>query len=217
MGREESPHQNKAVGLRKSHAAPKLRDSVTPDVTPDDKFVLLCDWHGRVVWGSRKFSQLCEGDLVWKYLAPDSEALVQEAVSRVVTLRENRVLEIANNCGQHCRVWLWPLNAPDVAVCVLGVVIPAELALLTERERECLQWLGGGHSTREIAEELDIGLTTLHTHLRRCREKLGLPSSDALISFAARYCGSAPQATLEPSQSPDTLRISPGAPAGRGN
>jgi hypothetical protein len=58
-----------------------------------------------------------------------------------------------------------------------------------------LQWLSGGYSTREIAEELDIGLTTLHTHMRRCREKLGLPSSDALISFAARYC--APQATLD--------------------
>jgi DNA-binding CsgD family transcriptional regulator len=95
------------------------------------------------------------------------------------------------------------------------VVIPAQLALLTERERECLQWLGDGHSTREIAEELDIGLTTLHTHLRRCREKLGLPSSDALIGFAARYCGSAPQATLEPSHPPDTLPMAPEAPAGR--
>jgi DNA-binding CsgD family transcriptional regulator len=115
-----------------------------------------------------------------------------------VTLRENRVLEIANDRNQHCRVWLWPLNAPDIAVCVLGVAIPAELALLTERERECMQWLSGGYSTREIAEELDIGLTTLHTHLRRCREKLGISSCDALISFAARYC--APQATLDPTK-----------------
>jgi hypothetical protein len=32
-----------------------------------------------------------------------------------------------------------------------------------------------------------IGLTTVHTHLRRSREKLGLPSGDALIGYAARY------------------------------
>jgi DNA-binding CsgD family transcriptional regulator len=109
---------------------------------------------------------------------------------------------------------MWPLNGPDIAACLLGVVIPAELSLLTERERECLQWLGGGHSTREIADQLDIGLTTLHTHLRHCKEKLGLPTSDALISFAARYCGCAPQASLEPSGPPEALRIAPARSTG---
>jgi DNA-binding CsgD family transcriptional regulator len=180
---------------------------------PDDKFVLLCDWHGRVAWGSARMPQLREGDFLWDYLAPESQQFAKEALSRVVTLRENRVLEIANNRGQHCRVWLWPLNAPDIAVCVLGVGIPSELSLLTDRERECLQWLGGGHSTREIAEQLDIGLTTLHTHLRHCKEKLGLPTSDALISFAARYCACAPQASLERSEAPEALRIAPRLPS----
>jgi DNA-binding NarL/FixJ family response regulator len=42
-------------------------------------------------------------------------------------------------------------------------------------------------STRDIAEELSIGLTTVHTHLRRSREKMGLLSAEALIGFAARY------------------------------
>jgi DNA-binding CsgD family transcriptional regulator len=158
--------------------------------------------------------QLREGDFLWNYLAAESQLMAKEALSRVVTLRENRVLEIANNQGRHCRVWLWPLNAPDIAVCVLGVAIPAELSRLTERERECLQWLGGGHSTREIAEQLDIGLTTLHTHLRRCKEKLGLPTSDALISFAARYCGCAPQASLDPDAARDTVRLAPKSPTG---
>ena len=41
--------------------------------------------------------------------------------------------------------------------------------------------------TRDIAKELDIGLTTVHTHLRRSRTKLGLPTAEALIAFAARY------------------------------
>jgi DNA-binding NarL/FixJ family response regulator len=42
-------------------------------------------------------------------------------------------------------------------------------------------------STRDISKQLDIGLTTVHTHLRRSREKLSLASGEALIGFAARY------------------------------
>jgi DNA-binding NarL/FixJ family response regulator len=42
-------------------------------------------------------------------------------------------------------------------------------------------------STRDISAELEIGLTTVHTHLRRSREKLGLTSGEELIAFAARY------------------------------
>jgi DNA-binding CsgD family transcriptional regulator len=45
-----------------------------------------------------------------------------------------------------------------------------------------------GQSTQTIAEKLGIGLTTVHTHLRRCREKLGLETHEALIAFAAKHC-----------------------------
>jgi len=195
MTRQAIRNNGKAGRPKKSHTAPKSRGNPAADMTPDDKFVLLCDWQGHVVWGSMAFEQLRIGDVAWSYLAEESRELAREAVARVVTLREQRSLEVANNRGSHFRVWMWPLTAPDVALCILGVTIPAGLSLLTERERECLQWLGEGHPTREIAEQLDIGLTTLHTHLRRCREKLGLPSSDALISYAARHC--APQASLD--------------------
>jgi DNA-binding CsgD family transcriptional regulator len=155
--------------------------------TPDDMFVLLCDWHGRVVWGSTAFEKLHIGDLAWNYLAEESRDAAQEAVARVITLQEHRMLEIANDRGQHFRVWLWPLSRPDIALCVLAITIPAELARLTARERECLQLLGQGKSTRYIASRLAIGLTTVHTHLRRCREKLHLDSVEGLISFAGRH------------------------------
>jgi DNA-binding CsgD family transcriptional regulator len=82
---------------------------------------------------------------------------------------------------------MWPLDDPDIALCILAARIPNELALLTERETACLRCLARGLSTRDICKELDIGLTTVHTHLRRSREKLGLTNGDALIGFAARY------------------------------
>ncbi len=161
-----------------------------PDTTLDDKFVLLCDWHGREVWGTTTIERVRPGDFAWKYLAPESQERAKEAVARTVTLGEAQVVEVDNDRHEHFRMWLWPVGTPDTALCVLGVRIPSELSRLTERERECLRHLAAGRSTREVADRLEIGLTTVHTHLRNCREKLGLSSGDALIAFAARHCQS---------------------------
>ncbi len=43
-----------------------------------------------------------------------------------------------------------------------------------------MKLLAEGKPTRDIAEELKIGLTTVHTHLRRAREKLGLAGPERL-------------------------------------
>jgi DNA-binding CsgD family transcriptional regulator len=59
---------------------------------------------------------------------------------------------------------------------------------LTGRECECLELLAQGIDTRDIATQLDVSLSTVHTHLKRAREKLGLPNVESLISFGARYC-----------------------------
>ena len=71
---------------------------------------------------------------------------------------------------------------------MLAIRIPRELALLTERERECLNLLAKGVETRVIAEQLDVSISTVQTHFKRAREKLGLLTSEALASVAARYC-----------------------------
>jgi DNA-binding CsgD family transcriptional regulator len=127
------------------------------------------------------------GDELWKNASNRSMEAMKTAVASVVTLRENRTLEIEHARGEHFRLWMWPLNDPDIAVCVLAKPIPCELSLLTDREVACLRCLAQGMSTRDISKELDIGLTTVHTHLRRSREKLGLETGEALIGFAARH------------------------------
>ena len=75
-----------------------------------------------------------------------------------------------------------------MAACILTKRIPTELRLLTVRESECLELLAQGFDTHEIGKELDVSLSTVHTHLKRAREKLGLSDIESLISFAARYC-----------------------------
>src|SRR3954462_12916298 len=86
----------------------------------------------------------------------------------------SRALEVENEWNEHFRIWMWPLDDPGLALAILAIRIPSELALLTNREAACLRCLARGLSTRDISKELDIGLTTVHTHLRRSREKLGL-------------------------------------------
>jgi DNA-binding CsgD family transcriptional regulator len=160
---------------------------VAPDATLVDIYVGLCDWHGCIVWKSGNSARLEVGDELWKNISGRSKDILKTAVACVVTLRESRTLEVENVRQEHFRLWMWPLNDPDVALCILAKRIPSELTLLTERESTCLRCLANGMSTREICKELGIGLTTVHTHLRRCREKLGLSSSEALIGFAGRY------------------------------
>jgi DNA-binding CsgD family transcriptional regulator len=182
-----SSHLNKRTSGSQSQILPPPARDVASDVTQTDRYVLLCDWHGRVVWKSGTGDRVQVGDELWNSVAGNAKEALKTAVASVATLRENRVVEAENDRGEHFRLWMWPLADPEFAICILAMAIPGELALLTERERACLRCLAQGHSTRTIAKELNIGLTTVHTHLRRAREKLGLASGEVLIGYAARY------------------------------
>jgi len=158
------------------------------DATLDSVFVMLCDWRGHCTWSSKTSRYWEVGDFPWTNLNDQSQEKAKTQFSRVVTLRETQAIEVANQQGICFRCWMWPLQSPDVAVCVLGMQIPTEMSRLTAREMECLELLAQGTETRDIAARLDVSLSTVHTHLKRAREKLELPNVETLISFAARYC-----------------------------
>jgi DNA-binding CsgD family transcriptional regulator len=52
---------------------------------------------------------------------------------------------------------------------------------LTEREREVLHWLAGGKTDRDISEILGISPRTVHKHLQRIYEKLGVETRTAAV------------------------------------
>jgi DNA-binding CsgD family transcriptional regulator len=153
-----------------------------------ETFVMLCDWRGRCAWANGGDLPVKVGEFVWDHLSPESSKQAKHTIGQVVAIRESQELEVVHQNGERFRAWLWPLDSPDMAVCILSLRIPADLGQLSERERDVLKWLAQGLEPRTIAEKLDVSASTVHTHLKHAREKLGLPSLEALISFAARYC-----------------------------
>jgi len=63
---------------------------------------------------------------------------------------------------------------------------PGPLNGLTTRQREILQLIAEGRSTREIAEVLDISVKTVETHRLRLMERLDIHDVPGLVRFAIR-------------------------------
>ena len=57
---------------------------------------------------------------------------------------------------------------------------------LTKRERQVLQMLAEGHSTKEIAFSINVSAKTVETHRLNIRDKLGIDSLAELTKFAIR-------------------------------
>ncbi len=58
---------------------------------------------------------------------------------------------------------------------------------LADRELEVFQLIGAGRTTREIAESLNLGMTTVDTYRTRIKDKLGLSSGTELMQVASRW------------------------------
>lgn len=58
--------------------------------------------------------------------------------------------------------------------------------MLTDREKEVLQLLAEGHSNKEVATMLDLGLSTVETHRANFMEKLNLHNTAEIVLYAVR-------------------------------
>ncbi len=58
--------------------------------------------------------------------------------------------------------------------------------LLTDREKEVLQLLAEGRSNKEVAQLLDLGLSTIETHRANLMQKLNLHNVAEIVLYAVR-------------------------------
>lgn len=59
--------------------------------------------------------------------------------------------------------------------------------LLTPREREVLKLIADGYSSKEIAEQLVVSPSTIHTHRTNLMTKLDISSRHELVQYARRH------------------------------
>jgi len=65
--------------------------------------------------------------------------------------------------------------------------VPRPLDRLTDRELEVLELIGRGHTTRQIAETLQLGVATVDTYRARIKEKMNFRNATELQHFATRW------------------------------
>jgi DNA-binding NarL/FixJ family response regulator len=63
----------------------------------------------------------------------------------------------------------------------------SSLDSLSDREIEVFQLVGRGLNSREIAERINLGLTTVDTYRQRIKEKLGIKNAAELYQRAVRW------------------------------
>ena len=89
------------------------------------------------------------------------------------------------------RVFLSPKMRERMLQKVVGnqtapTAVPA-MAQLTDRELEVLELLGEGRTTRQIAQQLHLSISTVETHRAHIKEKLNLTSGSELIRAAVEW------------------------------
>ena len=93
---------------------------------------------------------------------------------------------MTSNCPPpaFCRTTCWQnLGRHTRARAAWGVpsASPCADARLTAREREVLRWLGAGKTDKDIGAILGISPRTVHKHLQRIYEKLGVETRTAAV------------------------------------
>ena len=69
--------------------------------------------------------------------------------------------------------------------------LESPLEVLTDRELEVFQMLGEGLGTRQIADELHLGIKTVESYRARIKEKLRLADGNQLLQHAIQWVQSA--------------------------
>ena len=57
---------------------------------------------------------------------------------------------------------------------------------LTHKEREVLQLIAEGHSSKQIAKDLNLSLNTVHVHRNNIMKKLGIHKQAELVRYALK-------------------------------
>jgi DNA-binding NarL/FixJ family response regulator len=118
------------------------------------------------------------------------------AAGYVVKTAARDELDLAIRAVARGGVWLDPsISKAVVDALVRGEGPPQPFELLTPRQREVLQLVAEGHSSKQIADSLGLSVKTVETHRALLMRRLGVDSVAGLVRAAIRLGISDPRST----------------------
>ena len=115
------------------------------------------------------------------------QALLSGAAGYLLKDAERAELELAVRAVARGDTWFSPAVSRVVAAFARGDAGPrVPFELLTPRQRQVLQLIAEGQSTKEIAERLQISAKTVETHRAQLIKRLGVHGVPALVRYAIR-------------------------------
>lgn len=138
-------------------------------IDPDVKVILLT-MHGDVTYATRGFEAGASGYVMKQAAADELFSAIREAMLG--------------------RTFVTPMIAGDLIKSYRknGGIKPDDVhAKLTPRQREVLQLLAEGYSSKEVADRLNISARTVEFHKYRMMQELNLRTSAELIHYAIKH------------------------------
>jgi DNA-binding NarL/FixJ family response regulator len=115
-------------------------------------------------------------------------SLVAGAAGYLLKGAEPAELEIALQAVMRGEIYLTPAVSKHVIQNYLkgGTVAADSLQDLTPRQREVLQLIAEGHSTKDIANKLNLSVKTIETHRGELMNRLDIHDVAGLVRYAIR-------------------------------
>jgi DNA-binding NarL/FixJ family response regulator len=129
------------------------------------------------------------------YLLKDADTLELELALKTVTRGEVYLSPaVSKHVADYVRRVAEASSASSPSAQGAGEADSSPFERLTPRQREILQLIAEGHTTREIARILNVSAKTVETHRARLMEELDIHDVAGLVRFAIRVGLVAPDA-----------------------
>ena len=141
---------------------------------------------------TRRLREASPGTEVLVYTMHESDALVRDVLgagARGYLLKsdaDQHLVAAVDALARHQPYFTGRVNEALLAHYLAHPGEGSQLDTLTSREREVVQLIAEGHSSKQVSATLAVSLKTIESHRASAMHKLGLDSTAALVRYAVR-------------------------------